>query len=283
MPRLEQKMPALTTAPANGNTATFRLPIGRRFHHLYLLGSGTTFAPADISEIRILANNKPLQRFSGADRDVMNLFDGRAGASIDASKFNLTIPFDRYRLSTRAGDEETALNTGSVDPKTGKSISSLTVEIDLGSTSTGTLALEMYASTSEQLAGGPGTVPYILKSKRDYASATTYEWSDIPRGGLTSQFINRVFLNPSTGTLENLKVLANSYTVFERTAALNERVQRDGIRVPQGGWYCIDRTERSYAGDPFDVRQLDDFRIRFDTSGGMTVTSYTEYLGALGD
>ncbi|MEJ0006639.1 MAG: major capsid protein P2 [Steroidobacteraceae bacterium] len=33
---------------------------------------------ADITEIRILVNGPVFQRFSGAQRDVMNKFDGRA-------------------------------------------------------------------------------------------------------------------------------------------------------------------------------------------------------------
>ncbi len=95
--------------------------------------------------------------------------------------------------------------------------------------------------------------------------------------------MDRVFLKPSTGTLETLRVLANSYKVFERSAALNERKQMDGIRVPQAGLYVIDRTEHGYGGDPFDLRSLDDWRLQFTTSGALTVTAYSHYLGGLGD
>lgn len=278
-------MPAAQSVVA-GQTTTFRLPIGRRFHSLQLLGSGTAFAPSDLTEIRILANNKVIQRFSGADRDSMNKFDGRFGAVINAASFALILPFDRYGILTKAGEEETALNTGSADPNSGKVINSLSVEIDItgAGTATGTLALDMYATTSEQLPGGPGTVPYITKSIRDYAGAAEYDLSDLPRGGVTTQFIDRLFYKPSGGaTLENLRVLANSYKVFERTAALNERLLRDGIRVPQAGFYVIDRTEHGYGGDPFDLRNLDDWRAQFTTSGATSITMYTCYLGGLGD
>lgn len=284
MPRVDQRMPAAQSVVA-GQTTTFRLPIGRRYHALQLLGAATTFAPSDLSEIRVLLNNKVVQRFSGADRDMMNKFDGRQAAALSAAAFNLILPFDRYGLLTKPGEEETALNTGSADANTGKVINSFSLEIDVSGAGgvTGTPTLDLYATTSEQLPGGPGTVPYILKATRDFASAAEYDVSDIPRGGVTTQFIDRLFFTPSTSTLENLRVLANSYKVFERTAALNERLQGDGIRIPQAGVYVIDRTEHGYGGDPFDVRGLDDWRVQFTTGAAMTVTQYTHYLGGLGD
>lgn len=282
MPRVDQKMPAAQSVVA-GQTTTFRMPIGRNYHSLQLIGAGTAFAPSDLSEIRVLLNNKVVQRFSGADRDAMNLFDGRSGAAFSDAAFQLEIPFDRYGILTKAGEEETSINTGSVDSNTGKVINAFSVEVDVGSGATGTLTLDLYATTSEQMPGGPGTVPVILKSTRDYGSATDYDLSDLPRGGVQTQFIDRLFLKPSTGTLDGFKVLANQYKVFERTARLNERKQQDGVRVPQAGWYVIDRTEHGYGGDPFDLRNLDDWRLQFTTSAAMSVTLYTCYLGALGD
>lgn len=283
MPRVDQKMPAAQSVVA-GQTTTFRLPIGRRFHVLDLVGSGTTFAPADMTEIRILLNNKVIQRFSGADRDSMNVFDGRAPAAESDAAFKLCIPFDRYGILTKAGEEETAINTGSVDPQTGKVINAFSVEIDIAAAGTsGTLALDLYATTSEQLPGGPGTIPVILKSTRDYSSSTEYALSDLPRGGVQTQFLDRIFFKPSANQLDLFRVEANSYKVFERSDSLNRRKQRDGIRVPQDGWYAIDRTEHGYGGDPFDLRNLDDFRVAFTPSGAMSLTVFSHYLGALGD
>jgi len=283
--RFDTKMPAAKSAVAPSSTVTFVLPIGRRYHGLQLKGSGTglSFGLDCITEIRINANSKPIQRFSALDRNSFNLFDGMEDARIDDDNFTLVLPFDRYHLGTKAGEEETALNTGSAD-STGKSINYLSVECDIAASGfTGTPLLEMWATQSESLAGGAGTIPYILKSTRDYASAATYELSELPRGGVTTQFVDRVFLKPSTGTLDNLEVYANQTLLFQRKAALNELIQRNGVRIPQAGFYVIDRTEHGYGGDPFDVRGLDDWRIRFDTSAAMTVTAYTHYLGGLAD
>jgi hypothetical protein len=280
--RIDTKMPA-ANAVAVSSTSTFKLPIGRRYHSLQLLASGTAFAPSDISEIRVLVNEKVIQRFTGADRDTMNQFEGREAAAISAAAFNLVIPFDRYGLLTKDGEEYTALNTGSVDPATGKAITSLSLEVDIGAGPTGTLALQLYATQSEQLPGGAGAIPYIHKASTDFTGADNYDIPDMPRGGVSTAFLDKLFLMPSTSTLENLIVEANNYKLFERTAALNERLQRDGVRVPQNGVYVIDRTEHGYAGDPFDLRGLSDFRLRFTTGAALTLKRYAHYIGGLAD
>jgi hypothetical protein len=281
MSRFDTKMPA-PNAVAVSSTTTFKVPIGRRYHALSLVGSATTFAVDDLSEIRVIANEQVIQRFTGADRNTMNQFLGRDAAGISAARFDLVIPFDRYGLLNREAEEESALNTGSRD-EAGRAITSLSVEIDINATPTGTPRLEMYATQSEQLAGGPGLVPYIHKVTKDFASADIYDISDLPRGGRTNQFMDMVFMKPSAGTLENLQVFANDVKLFERTAEQNERRQRDGVRIPQGGWYVIDKTEHGYGGDPFDLRALNDWRIKLTASQAMSLKMYTHYLGGLGE
>lgn len=283
--RFDTKMPSPASSVVANSTVTFRLPIGRRYHSLQLLGSGAglSFGVDCLSEIRILANSKVIQRYSGSDKNTMNVALGMEDATIDDDTFNLRLMFDRFNLITRAGEEETALNTGSADAN-GRSINQLSVEIDIAASGfTGTPALVMYATQSESLAGGAGTIPYVLKSTRDYASAANYAISDLPRGGVSTQFIDMLFFKPGSGTMDNFLVEANQTKIFERTTALNERLQRDGVRVPQSGWYLIDRTEHGYGGDPFDVRNLDDWRVSFDVSAANTLTLYTHYLGGLSD
>ncbi len=279
--RFDTKMPA-PNAVAASSTSTFKLPIGRRYHELLLIGTGTAFTPADITEARVLLNEQVVQRFSGDDRNVFNLFDGRDEAATAPGRIELVLPFDRYGLLDRAAEEATALNTGSKD-KDGKSITSFSLEIDLGAGATGTPKLELYATQSEAIEGGPGAIPFIVKRTIDYAGADSYDISDLPRGGLSYQFLDRLFLKPSANTLNNFQVLANDTKLFERTAAVNERRQRDGVRVPQAGWYVIDRTEHGYGGDPFDMRGLNDFRLKLDTGAALTLKAYQHYIGSLSD
>jgi len=283
--RFDTRMPAAIAPVAADTTVTFRLPIGRRYHNLALIGGGAglSFGVDCLREIRVLGNSKIIQRYSGSDRNAMNLFQGRESASIDDDNFNLVLPFDRYNLGTRPGEEETAINTGSFD-KDGRGINQFSIECDIASSGfSGTPSLRMTAQQSENIPGGAGTIPYILKSVRDFQSASDYQVSDLPRGGITSQYIEAMYMKPSVSTLENFIIEANNVKLFERTASENERIQRDGVRVPQAGWYNIDRTEHGYAGEPFDVRGLNDFSLKFTTGALMQLTIYTHYLGGLAD
>jgi hypothetical protein len=265
------------------STATFKLPIGRRYHELQLVGAGTTFVVADITEIRVFANNKVIHRYSGTDRDMLNQFDGRAAANTSAAGFQLVIPFDRFFLNTLAADEETALNTGSLNEKTGEIINSLYLEVDIGAGATGTLALNLDAEVSESLPGGPGTILHIMRHTRDIAGSGDFDIADLPRGTATTMALNRIVFDPSANTISRVKVERNQYVLFDRLAERNRRIQADGVRVPVGDWYVLDRTEKGYGGDPIDLMGAADYRYILTVSGAMTVKTLSEYLGRLGD
>lgn len=273
MARIEVRMPAFEGVAA-GQTATAKLPIGRRYHELQLTYSGVTLA--QITEMRLFANGKVIHRYSGADRDSMNQFDGRAAAG-----GILAIPFDRFNLITQAGREETALNTGSQSEQ-GLSINSLYLEIDIDGAAAAP-AFSMTATQSDALAGGPGTVLHVQRHTRDFAGAGVFDISDLPRGTATSIALNRIFFKPSANALTDVKIERNQYTIFERSATLNTRIQTDGVRTPQGGIFAVDKTERGYGGDPIDLVGVSDFRYNLTVNGAMTVTVYSEFLGRLGD
>lgn len=286
MGRINVRMPSPEGIGA-GQTATFKLPIGRRFHNLYLTGSAATsgFGVDDLEEIRVMCNAKPIQTFSGAERNDFNLFDGRQDAANNSNSFELVIPFDRFNLMTKAGDEETAINTGSVDPATGKAINSFALEVDIAASGfTGAPSLTLHADQSESLAGGPGTVPHIRRSTRDFAGAGEYEISDLPRGGETTLALDRVFFKPSVaGAISKIVIESDQYRIFERPKSLNQRIQADGVRVPQNAYYVIDRTEWGHAGDPIPLTGLNDFRYIVTVTQACTVEIFLFYLGKLGD
>lgn len=267
-----------------GQTATFKLPVGRRFHSLSTLWSTTGGNPFDVtklSEIRLYLNGQLFHRYSGLQRDVMNQFDGRAPAVIDNSDFLLVIPFDRYRLLTLAGEEETAVNTASADPKTGQQVTSFYMEVDIAAGVAGALSCVVNAEQSESQAGGPGTLMYVLPFNRYISGAGTSEISDLPRGSATSLALNRTFMNPTANNIDRGVIERNQYIIWDRTATYNTRKEVDGRRVPQAGWFVIDKTEDGLGGDPVDLVGASDFRYRLTVDGAMTVNFVQEYLGTL--
>jgi hypothetical protein len=274
--RIEVRMPSPEGVGA-GQTATFRLPVGRRYHSLQIEYSGTDFTLAHMTEIRVLANGKVIQRFSGTERDALNQFDGLAAAA-----GILVIPFDRVGLKLQQAEEETALNTGSRNPDTGYIINSVAVEIDIASAADAPV-LSMTASQSDQLPGGPVTVLHILRPTKNPTGAGVFEISDLPRGTRTSIALNRITFIPSANDISKLVVERDSRTIFERSKALNERVQANGVRTPQSGYHVIDTTEGGYGGQPIGLLGAADYRYKLTMTGAADITILAEYLGQLGD
>ncbi|ACR11120.1 major capsid protein P2 [Teredinibacter turnerae] len=273
MPTIDVRMPSAASVQA-GSTALFKLPIGRRYHDLTLEYSGVTLA--QMTEIRILVNGKPFQRFSATWRDAKNQFDRLAAAN-----GLLKIPFDRLGLKRRDQIEQTAVNTDSYD-QNGRGIRSFSVEIDIAPEAAAPV-MEMSARQSEKVGGGPGTMLHIQKYPRSIQGAGELQISDIPYGGVTTQALNSICFVPSTGTISKMKIERDTYAVFERKTSHNAREQQNGVRDPQAGYYFIDRTEKGYGGDPMQLVGAQDFRYFLECSGAMSIDCMVETLGAMGD
>lgn len=273
MARIEVRLPAPEGVAAD-QTATLKLPMGRRYHEIQIAYTGVTLA--QMTEIRIFVNGKVFHRYSATRRDEMNLFDGRTTAN-----GILVIPFDRYKLKTLVGEEQTALNTSSPDAN-GNAINSAYIEIDIAAGATAP-KLSFTATQSESVAGGAGTMLYVTRHTRDIAGAGSFDISDLPRGTVTSMMLNRIFFKPSANTISDVKVEKNQYTLFERSATLNSRIQSEGVRKPQSGYYVLDKTERGIGGDPIMLTGASDYRYMLNVTGAMAIDITTEYMGALGD
>ena len=281
MLKITRKLPNPEGVVAGG-TATFRIPVGRRFHSLYLTYAydATDQNVADFEEIRVFLNGQVIQRFSGTERDKLNQFDGKP-----ASTGVLEIPFDRHDLKTASGEENTAINTGVADDQ-GRKVTNMYVEIDLNSGMTiGSSDLSLYSKESDAIAGGPGTIPYIRREIRSPSGADTdYQISDFVNPGVNAPdkiALNRITFIPSTGSLSNLRIDRNNYDIFDRTDALNRVIQTTGVRVPQAGYYMIDPSENGRGGDPIELYGMTDFRYRLNVSAAMNLTCISEYLGVL--
>ena len=275
MPRLSLRMPSASGVPVGGvaGTATFKLPIGRRFHELNLAYSGITLA--QMTEIRILANGKPFQTFSATDRDLMNQHDG-----LEAAAGVLVIPFDRPKLKTRQGMEDTAINTG-VPDKDGRQITTFDLEVDIAAAHSGA-AFDLHAEQSEAVAGGPGTMIHMRRFPVAFPGAGQFDIADLPKGGPTTLGINRIWMKPTANNVTEVIVERDTRNIWERKAARNTLLLKNGEKNPQSGFFVIDRTERRFGGDPIELIGVQDFRLRTTVDGAMTNNVTVEYLGVLG-
>jgi len=275
MARITKRMPT-PTGVGKGETALAKLPIGNRFHRLFLIYSGVTLA--EMTEIRILANAKTIHRYSATERDVLNQYRG-----LDAAAGILEIPFDRQDLLTRKGQEETAINTGSQNPNSGQIITALNLEVDVDKDAVGTPSFQVYAEISDRIDGGPGTVLHVKKHTRSAAGAGELEIADLPFNQRTAMGLNAVFMKPSANDISKIVVERGLYKVFERTKALNERIQTNGYRYPQAGWHAVDFTENRFGGNTLNLVGYQDFRYLLDMTGAAQLNIISEYMGQLGD
>ncbi|WP_444957754.1 major capsid protein P2 [Microbulbifer sp. ZKSA002] len=259
---------------APGTQALFKLPIGARYHDLYLEYSGVTLA--QMTEFRLKLNGLVVQRFSATERDMLNQFMG-----LPAANGILRIPFDRAGLKNRDQEELTAINTG-VGDQAGNVIAAFTLEIDIASDATAP-QFDLTAEQSNAVAGGPGVIPYLIKSTRSPAGSGEYEVSDFNYGRSDSLLLNRITFLPSANQIDEVEILSNNVRIFKRTTALNERIQLEGDagRVPQSGAWIIDTSEKGYGAANIPLAGLFDFRYRLEVTGAMTITALQEYHGVL--
>lgn len=272
MSRITTKLPSWDGVAA-GQTATLKLPIGRRYHELMIPYSGATLA--QITEIRVRANAKIIHRYSATDRDTMNKFDRRTAAG-----GLLIIPFDRRGLLQRDAEEETALNTGSKG-KDGSEIVNLTVEADIDAAAVTPALATPRAITSDRLPGGPGTVMMVDRQTRNASGAGEYQLGDISFGTPDRLALNRTFFKLSANDINSIRVSRGNYDIFDRTKAQNERFQTDGVRTPQASWHVYDPSEGGYGGELVQLAGYADFRYILDMSGTASLTVYSEFIGQL--
>lgn len=287
MARISVKMPN-SNGVAAGQTATWKLPTGRRYHTLEVIYSNITLA--QMLEIRVKANGETIHQYNGVQRDVMNRFDSRAAAG-----GILTIAFDRFNLYSQTGEEATAIQTDTADPVTGVAINQFELEIDIDP-ATVNPQMTVYAQQSENdpARPGPGLINRVLRTTRVLGSTGFNDISDLQKAteGPKYQWVNRVFF-ASANTTE-AEIVRDNRIIFQRTKALNDRKQVDGVRVPITGWYVIDPTEEgydfdainlTYPADPNNPRSArlpyTDYRYRLNLSAAETVTVISEYLGTL--
>lgn len=258
---------------APGQTATVRFAIGSKYHDIALV---TNMTLANMTEIRLIANNKTIHRYTATRRDKINQFYG-----LQAFNGVLYIPLDRKALKMRNMEEVTGINTG-VRGENGERIGALYLEVDIAADAVSP-TLDVYATQSAATEDGVGTVMHVTTHNRTSAGAGELEVSDLPFNSPTAAALNAAFMFPSAGAINNIIVERGLFKVFERTNALNEFYQKNGERFPQAGMVAVDFTENGYGANALDLRGYQDFRYRLDMSAAATVPFVSEYLGILGD
>lgn len=269
------KMPDAQSVQA-GQTAVFNCPIGRSYLSLNLEYTGVTLA--QMLAIRVKGNGATLMELgTGTEVDARNKFDG-----LEAAAGILRLNFQRESLHDPAQRMLTKIGTGFVHQgadaaKNQLELKSLQVEIDIDAAAVGTtLALTAQQSGPEPL----NLVRRVLKfTHAGVAGVNEIATPMLPKNNTQHAQYNRIFIKAANIT--NIELVKDEFSLFKRTKALNERFQNDGWRVPQAGYLVVDPTEDGLGTNAIDVFDAQDFRLRFNLSGGETVTLFVETLGIL--
>lgn len=261
------------------NTVTLRLPIGLTYHQVYTeysFNAGALALADAVSEVRVVANGKPIWNIQASELDTYNKFNGRSAAG-DATGGVLVIDFDRFGLRMRSSEELTSLGSGVANDPT--PLTTLVIELDLkAAVTSGTLDSRLQQSESRPL----GLFKKLRRYVNAFGGAGTFEIDDFPKGDL----INAVFFNESANDIDRVRLERDDFVMFDRTKELNSRIQTDGVRAPQADLYVYDTTEKGNGVDQLLTRKPDgtlvnDLRWFLEIDGAMTITSNVEYLGAL--
>lgn len=266
------------------NTAQLKIATGSKYHDLQLV---TNMDLADISEIRVQADNKVIHRYSGTERDLKNRhYKQQAFAKVNG-KGVLIIPFDRLVQNSRLMEEMTALQVG-WPYANGEIIRNLTLEVDIASTAVDP-TLDVWATTSAVTDGYAGKIVHEVKHARSAAGSGELQISDLPFNAATAQALNDVFFiatHPDTKAavaINNIKIERDQYKAFDRTADLNAFMLKNGERNPQADVFTVDWTEKGYGGNALDLRRVQDFRYTLTMAGKAQIAVLSSYVGVKGE
>jgi len=263
--KVTRRMPSWEGVVA-GQTATLRMPIGLTYHQLWNEFTGVTLAQMD--EIRIVANGQTIQQWdSGTELDRINQYQGRSAAA-----GILAIDFDRFGLNELVEREFTALGTG--HPADPTPVTTLQVEVDINAAA----AASTMASRAVQSIPQPlGLIKKVRRFVYSPTGAIDFEISDLPKGDV----INQLFFQFSANDLNRLRVERDTFIVFDREDQLNERIQADGVRVPQASQFVYDPTEDGVGTEGLITAGVNDLRFVATMTGAATLTLQCVYIGGI--
>lgn len=255
-----------------GSTATLRLTGPRCYHSVTVQ---CDFPFSKINAIRMVANNRTVQEYTGESLNVFNAFDNLQ--ETDDTFF--TVYFDQAGLKERAHEEITAFNVGSLNPQTGAILNDLELQFDIDRTASSPKVIDAWAEISPVKGGGPGALRSIYRQPGIAGVAGRWDYDKLPKRTLGSQFLSRLFIKADHIT--EIELQRDMRTNWERTEALNTRLQGDSKRTPQDGWFIIDFTENGYGENRLDARAVNDLRLKITSAQAETVEIFAEYIGEL--
>lgn len=226
---------------AAAGVATANIEIGMAIERIQLALGGTTFTEANMTNIKIRANGKPVVDLSGAQLKKLMAYRGvpQSAGFLDIDFTELT---GRDLLDQVAGSFDTS-----------KGVSQLSMEITIAGAVAPTLSYRITKSAPQR----PGLGDMLQKILRyPWQVATGGQLAvALPYGRPNGSVIKRIHVTHGVAAnVVDVTVKQNSAIVWEGTAAANVADQTAHDRVPQALMFTVDFTLDRNQRNAFDTR-----------------------------
>lgn len=257
---------------AAGATASFTIPLGRKYHQIELKYSGVSLAQMKNIEVRM--NGVTFQKFrDGEELETITKFYG-----LPVLAGSLVIDFERMGLLNAANRGLTAVDTTNpggdgVVPQT----FDIVMDIDAAATSP---AFDVYGYASP---GTPGNGSRVFKKIRTHSTSISstglFEISDVVRSNVMTGLM--FDLSGSNANFDNIEIEINGFTIIDApVASLNHFMDR-GILVPQTDKFIFDFSYQGFGDRILNASGSQDFRIRLNATETGALPYSVFYLGPL--
>ena len=252
---------------AASSTATFDLPLGIRYHAVYLLlgnaGTPVWNNGTDVTEIRIKVDGRVQRRMTPAELDAINLINGTK-YGLQATDTIIPIFFSEDWLRTIGGENALAWGTGG--------IASLQIEIDLGAPATPTLSGRALVDDQTVAAEGGSIVPFPLgkierwsKGNFDVTQTGDVHQTNLPKRG------DYRGIHAFSANVAAVEVKVDNFTILDATKAFSDAVQVSRGKTPIAGrfdiLFDIDNQISSFlATTKNDGRRIDELDVIWNMS-----------------
>ena len=221
-----------------GQKATVRIVEALAYHGILIDFDNVT--AAQVLSVRVFYNDVEAMSFVGADLDDMLEYFEYAAYGANGL---LYIPFAAPGMLDQAQEEGTAVHVG-VQYKDGSIVKSMRVEIELSGAVVNP-GIRAFGIVRDAVPGLEPWFPFVRQTTLEAQSSGIKSFNDVVdiKAGREA-FCTQVFFK--TATITNLLVQRNGIDMFDRSVVVNERIQVNGVRTPQAGWYVFDTRENGY-------------------------------------
>lgn len=243
---------------AEGAQCAIDLPVGLTYESLTLVLGGTTFTPAHMTAIELRLNGKSIWDVTGPQLVDINKFYGMT----DNTNF-LTLWFIRPYLANLLDQRLTALGT--------KDVQTLSLHIDISGSTAPTLAATAMQSEAQPL----GLITKI-KSFPKTLGAGVNEIDTLPRSGARVAAFH-LFLDD----VVDVEIEANGVKIYKAAKTLGSEMQSQSGRTPDADVTHIDFLLDGDIRHALATVNLQDWRLRPNSTAGGALKTVVEYLDGL--